>query len=67
MKRIFLCVLDSVGIGNAPDAEVFGDKDSDTMRSISASPEFRIPNLLKMGLGNIDGIDYLPKGFAFLV
>jgi len=61
MKRIFLCVLDSVGIGNAPDAEVFGDKDSDTMRSISASPEFRIPNLLKMGLGNIDGIDYLPK------
>lgn len=61
MKRIFLCVLDSVGIGNAPDAEVFGDKGSDTMRSISASSEFRIPNLLKMGLGNIDGIDYLPK------
>lgn len=61
MKRVFLCVLDSVGIGNAPDAEVFGDKNSDTMRSISASREFEIPNLLKMGLGNIDGIDYLPK------
>ncbi len=61
MKKVFLCVLDSVGIGNAPDAEVFGDKNSDTMRSISASREFEIPNLLKMGLGNIDGIDYLPK------
>ncbi len=61
MKRIFLCVLDSVGIGNAPDAEVFGDKGANTMKSISSSQEFRIPNLLKMGSGNIDGIDYLPK------
>ncbi|MBQ2827930.1 MAG: phosphopentomutase [Clostridia bacterium] len=61
MKRIFLCVLDSVGIGNAPDAEVFGDKGANTMKSISSSQEFRIPNLFKMGLGNIDGIDYLPK------
>lgn len=61
MKRIFLCVLDSVGIGNAPDAEFFGDESSNTMKNISASSEFNIPNLLKMGLGNIDGIDYLPK------
>lgn len=61
MKRIFLCVLDSVGIGNAPDSELFGDKGADTMRSLSSSQNFKIPNLLKMGLGNIDGIDYLPK------
>lgn len=61
MKKIFLCVLDSVGIGNAPDADAFGDKNSNTMKSISASAEFKIPNLLRMGLGNIDGIDYLPK------
>lgn len=61
MKRVFLCVLDSVGIGNAPDAHFFGDKGADTLRSISSSPEFHIPNLLKMGLGCIDGVDYLEK------
>lgn len=61
MKRIFLCVLDSFGIGNAPDASLFGDENSNTLNSISSSPEFKIPNLIKMGLGNIDGVDYLPK------
>ena len=61
MKRIFLCVLDSFGIGNAPDSILFGDENANTLRSISSSPEFKIPNLLKMGLGNIDGVDYLPK------
>ncbi len=61
MKKVFLCVLDSVGIGNAPDAHLFGDRSADTMKSISSSPEFRIPNLLRMGIGNIDGIGYLPK------
>lgn len=61
MKRVFLCVLDSVGIGNAPDAHIFGDKGADTLRSISSSPEFHIPNLLEMGLGHIDGVDYLEK------
>ena len=61
MKRIFLCVLDSVGVGNAPDAHLFGDTGTNTLKSISSSPDFNIPNLLKMGLGNIDGIDYLEK------
>ncbi len=61
MKRIFLCVLDSFGIGNAPDSSLFGDENANTLRSISSSTEFKIPNLLKMGLGNIDGVDYLPK------
>ncbi len=61
MKRVFLCVLDSVGIGNAPDAHLFGDKGADTLRSISSSPEFHIPNLLEMGLGCIDSVDYLEK------
>ena len=61
MKRIFLCVLDSFGIGKAPDAALFGDENANTLRSIASSPEFKIPNLLKMGLGNIDGVDYLPK------
>lgn len=61
MKRVFLIVLDSVGIGNAPDAEKFGDVGADTMKSISKSDKFNIPNLLKLGLGNIEGLEYLGK------
>ena len=61
IKRIFLVVLDSCGIGYEPDAADFGDVGADTMRTISKSEKFHIPNLLKMGLGNIDGIEYLPK------
>ena len=61
IKRIFLVVLDSCGIGYEPDAADFGDVGADTMRTISKSEKFHVPNLLKMGLGNIDGIEYLPK------
>lgn len=59
MKRVFLIVLDSVGIGKAVDAEEFGDKGADTMKTISNSSEFDIPNLLELGLGEIEGLDYL--------
>ena len=59
MKRVFLIVLDSCGIGQLPDAAAFGDHDCHTMRRISASPNYCATNLLKMGLGNIDGQDYL--------
>lgn len=61
MKRVFLVVLDSCGIGAMPDAADFGDKGSNTLRRISTSKSFSADNLIKMGLGNIDGIDYLPK------
>lgn len=61
MKRIFLFVLDSCGIGEMPDAKLFGDIGVNTLRSCATSPELKIPNLLKAGLGNMDGIDYLPK------
>lgn len=64
MRRVFLCVLDSLGIGNAPDAEKFGDKGADTLRSLSTSEKFRIDNLIKFGTGNIDGIDYIKKTSA---
>ena len=60
MKRVFLIVLDSCGIGELPDAAAFGDHDCHTMRRISASSNYCAANLLKMGLGNIDGQDYLP-------
>ena len=60
MKRVFLIVLDSCGIGEMPDAAAFGDRDCHTLKRISNSAKFSVPNLLKMGLGNIDGQDYLP-------
>ena len=61
MKRVFLLVLDSCGIGALPDAAAFGDSGANTMKRIAASSEFSASNLCALGLGNIDGIDYLPK------
>ena len=59
MKRVFLIVLDSFGIGEAPDAAAFGDAGSNTLRSVSSSEKFNIKNLKRLGLFNIDGVDYL--------
>lgn len=60
-KRIFLIVLDSFGIGNAPDAEMFNDTGANTLKSISASPFFKIDSMKNLGLCNIDTVDYLNK------
>ncbi len=60
-KRVFLIVLDSLGIGYAPDAGDFSDIGANTLKSISKSDKFFIPNLIKSGLGNINGVDYLEK------
>ena len=57
-KRIFLIVLDSFGVGEAPDSKDFADEGSDTLRAISISKEFDINILKKMGIFNIDGIMY---------
>lgn len=56
MKRIFLIVLDSVGIGEMPDAGDFGDEGSNTLRAASMSRYFSMPNMKKLGLFHIDGI-----------
>ena len=61
MKRIFLFVLDSCGIGAMLDAEAFGDIGVNTLKACSTSAKFQIPNMIAAGIGNIDGIDYLPK------
>lgn len=61
MKRVFLIVLDSCGIGQMPDCSSFGDEDCNTLKRISGSPYFSADNMCKLGLGNIDGIDYLPE------
>ena len=58
-KRVFLIVLDSFGVGEAPDAAAFGDTGANTLRSVSESGEFRLENLKKLGLFNIDGAEYL--------
>ncbi len=55
-KRIFLIVLDSFGIGAMEDAPAFGDFDVNTLRSVSESAYFEVPNLQKLGLFNIDGV-----------
>ena len=61
MKRVFLIVLDSFGIGAMPDAKAFGDEGVNTLAACASSKELKIPNLLKAGLGNIDGVTCLPK------
>ncbi len=58
MKRVFLTVLDSVGAGAAPDAAAFGDAGAHTLKTVSGSSKLHIPNLLSMGLGNIQGLEF---------
>ena len=62
MRKIFLIVLDSLGIGAAPDAHIFGDEGTTTLKRISGSRFFDIPTLTELGMGCIDGIDYIEKG-----
>jgi phosphopentomutase len=55
VKRVILIVLDSVGIGELPDANLYGDVGSDTIGNIAKIVgDFNLPNLEKLGLGNID-------------
>ncbi|MCR5457583.1 MAG: phosphopentomutase [Clostridiales bacterium] len=54
MKRVFIIVLDSFGVGKAIDAKNFGDAGADTLASVSSSEYFKAPNLTSLGLFNID-------------
>ena len=70
-KRVFLVVMDSVGIGSMPDAKLFGDEGSHTLRHASESkPEgLVVPNLEKYGLGNLSdirGVKKVKKSSKFL-
>lgn len=56
MKRIFLIVLDSFGIGELEDAASYGDVDVNTLRSVSSSEYFHMPNMRELGLFDIEGI-----------
>ena len=64
MKRIFLIVLDSFGIGAMKDSESFGDVGVNTLASCATSDKLHIPNMIAAGLGNIEGVHCLPKADA---
>ena len=64
MKRVFLIVLDSFGIGAMPDAAAFGDPGTNTLKSCADTGKLHIPNMIRAGLGNITGVDCLPKADA---
>ena len=55
-KRVFLIVLDSVGIGAEPDAHLFGDEGSNTLGAVREHINFNCPNMVSLGLFNIDGV-----------
>ncbi len=59
-RRVTIIVCDSLGIGEMPDAAEYGDAGSDTLGHILASREVKIPNLQKLGLGNIRNLPLSP-------
>ncbi|UUX34550.1 phosphopentomutase [Fundicoccus culcitae] len=58
-NRIHLVVLDSVGIGEAPDAAAFNDLGAHTLGNIAKTAGLSLPNMVKMGLANIEMIEGL--------
>jgi len=63
-KRVFLIVLDSVGIGEMPDSADYGDAGSNTMRSAAGSASFSMPNMERYGLFDLEGIRELKRSDA---
>lgn len=57
-KRVFLIVLDSVGIGEAPDAADYGDVGSNTLKACFNTGKLNVPNMKRLGLFNIEGNEY---------
>lgn len=57
-ERVFLIVLDSVGIGEMPDAYLYGDEGSNTLKACFDTGKLKLPNMKKMGLFNIEGNGY---------
>ena len=59
--RVFVIVLDSFGIGAAPDAADFGDAGANTIKGVAGTGILSLPNMASLGLGNIDGVDAIGK------
>lgn len=67
-KRVHLVVLDSVGIGEAPDAADFGDEGANTLGHIADVAGLKLPNMRELGLGNIapiKGVEAIEKSKAY--
>ena len=60
-KRVFLIVLDSVGIGEMPDSAEYGDAGSNTMKAAATSEHFAMPHMESYGLFDLEGIRELKK------
>lgn len=58
VKRIFLIVLDSVGVGAAPDAERFGDVGCDTLGTCRKTGKLFVPNMERLGIFSLDGMGH---------
>lgn len=69
MKRAIIIVLDSVGIGELPDANLYGDEGSNTLGNIAKALKdeswFKLPHMNQLGLGHIDGLEGLEKPEKF--
>jgi phosphopentomutase len=63
-QRVIWIVLDSVGIGEMPDAEAYGDRGSDTLGNIARRRQLRLPNLCRLGLANIKTLEGLEPSAA---
>ena len=59
-RRVVWVVLDSVGIGEMPDAAAYGDTGSDTLGNIASRRRLHLPNLCALGLANIRAFENLP-------
>ena len=59
-ERVFIVVIDSLGIGSMPDADSFGDNGADTLGHIAETAGLRIPNLRRLGLANLRPLKGLP-------
>ena len=59
-RRVIWIVLDSVGIGEMPDAAAYGDAGSDTLGNLARLRPMRLPNMCRLGLGNIKPLAGLP-------
>ncbi len=63
-RRVIWIVLDSVGIGEMPDADQYGDRGSDTLGNLAHARKLRLPNLSRLGLANIkplEGLEAMPQ------
>ena len=56
IRRVFLIVLDSFGVGELPDADLYGDAGSNTLAACAKQPGFSVPTLQRLGLFNIEGV-----------